>query len=106
MVLLPALDDLHQDHFTIAKEGIRAFKDSTIFGYEVPWNNLSFQTCAFIALQEHHLAKKIKALEAYRSQSFRHYANGNFIRSLAITRGTQIGVPLAESFEVIRLFLG
>lgn len=106
LVLLPSLNDLHQDHLTIATEGLRAFKNTTIFGYEVPWNNLSFRTCAFIALQEHHLEKKIKALEAYRSQSFRHYANGKFIRSLAITRGTQIGIPLAESFEVIRLFLG
>lgn len=106
LVFLPALKDLHQDHLTIAQEGLRAFKNTTILGYEVPWNNLTFRTSSFIAIEERHLEKKIKALASYRSQSFRHYASRDFIRSLAITRGTQIGIPLAESFEVIRLFLG
>lgn len=105
LVFLPSLNDLHQDHLTIANEGLRAFKNISILGYEIPWNNLTFRTSSFIALQESHLMKKVNALKKYRSQSFRHYANEQFVRSLALTRGTQIGVPLAESFDVIRLFL-
>ena len=33
------------------------------------------------------------------------YMRPEFIRSMAIARGTQIGVELAEAFEVIRLML-
>lgn len=102
LVLMPSQHDIHQDHSTIGLEGIRAFKQTSILGYELPWNNLSFHTQSFVFLKEEHLNKKIKALRCYESQSNRVYANESFIRSLAITRGTQIGVPYAEAFEIIR----
>jgi hypothetical protein len=36
------------------------------------------------------------------TQKGKNYMNQDFIRSLAVVRGTQIGVPFAEAFEVIR----
>ena len=35
-VLQPATSDIHQDHQVIAAEGLRAFKRTTILGYEIP----------------------------------------------------------------------
>jgi N-acetylglucosamine malate deacetylase 1 len=35
LILMPSLHDIHQDHTTIAKEGLRAFKDKSILGYEI-----------------------------------------------------------------------
>lgn len=103
LVLLPSPNDTHQDHATIAAEGFRAFKKTTMLGYEVPWNNLSFNTTGFVKISEGDLEQKILALECYKSQKGRSYANEQFIRSLAITRGTQVGTKYAEVFEVIRL---
>ena len=34
VVFTPCSYDMHQDHNTIYKEGLRAFKNSTIFGYD------------------------------------------------------------------------
>ncbi len=102
LVFLPSSNDLHQDHSTVSKEGIRAFKDTTILGYEMPWNNIEFQAEAFIILSEEHINQKIRALDAYDSQKGRSYANEEFVRSLARTRGVQIGRRYAEAFEVIR----
>lgn len=102
LILMPSPHDIHQDHYTIGLEGVRAFKQISILGYELPWNNLTFNTQSFVFLEEEHLNKKIEALKCYQSQSNRIYANESFIRSLAITRGTQIGVKFAEAFEVIR----
>jgi LmbE family N-acetylglucosaminyl deacetylase len=102
LVFIPSPNDLHQDHYTIAMEGIRAFKQVSILGYELPWNNITFHTQAFIKLQKRHIEKKIEALKAYKSQSNRFYATADFIWSLARTRGTQIGAEYAETFEVIR----
>jgi LmbE family N-acetylglucosaminyl deacetylase len=104
-VFLPSPNDIHQDHSTIANEGIRAFKDLTILGYELIWNNLMFQTQCFIEIRERNLQKKVDALKEYRSQGFRNYLSAEFVRSLAITRGVQIGYQFAEAFEVIRLVL-
>lgn len=36
LVLAPSLHDVHQDHHTIAEEAIRAFKRTSILGYEEP----------------------------------------------------------------------
>ena len=46
LILLPCLHDLHQDHSTVAQEGVRAFKNVSIYGYELIWNNLSFNVSA------------------------------------------------------------
>jgi LmbE family N-acetylglucosaminyl deacetylase len=106
LVLLPSTFDIHQDHATIAQEGLRAFKDRTMLGYEVPWNNITFKTQAFITLEERHLDKKVAALKCYQSQQGKPYASEEFLRSLVRTRGTLIGTRYAEAFEVMRWVLG
>lgn len=102
LVLMPSLKDIHQDHRTIAEEGLRAFKGTTILGYELIWNNLSFETTCFIKLKKHNIESKLNALHCYQSQAGRRYMSEEFIFSLAITRGVQIGADYAESFEVLR----
>ncbi|MCP4588758.1 PIG-L deacetylase family protein [Pseudoalteromonas sp.] len=102
LVLMPSLKDIHQDHETIAREGLRAFKNTTILGYELIWNNLSFDTTCFARLENRHIEAKCRALKCYKSQSERDYMQHDFIFSLARARGVQIGSKYAESFEVIR----
>lgn len=102
LVLMPSLKDIHQDHTTVAKEALRAFKNTTILGYELIWNNLSFDTTCFVKLNHKHIESKFLALQCYKSQSEREYMGRDFIFSLAKTRGVQIGSDYAESFEVIR----
>lgn len=102
VVLMPSVNDIHQDHHTIAEEGLRAFKQCSILCYEMPWNNLTFNSSSFCTLDERHVERKVAALKEYRSQAHRPYANEEFIRSLAITRGVQIGTRYAECFDVMR----
>ncbi|KAB1230538.1 LmbE family protein [Chryseobacterium viscerum] len=102
LVLIPSINDIHQDHSTIANEGIRAFKTKSILSYELIWNNLSFNTQSYISLEEKHINRKIDALKEYKSQGFRDYLSADFIRSLAVARGVQFGVKYAETFEVVR----
>lgn len=102
LVLIPSITDIHQDHSTVAYEGIRAFKTKSIFSYELIWNNLSFNTQCFVSLEERHIRKKIEALKEYKSQGARNYLSESFIKSLAISRGVQFGVQYAETFEVVR----
>ncbi len=105
IIFMPSINDLHQDHYTIAQEGIRAFKFCSILCYELPWNNLNFATSAFMHLEEEHINIKVEALKEYKSQMHRSYANEEFLRSLARTRGVQINTKFAETFEVIRWIL-
>jgi len=102
-VFLPAQNDVHQDHQVIHAEGLRAFKNCNVLGYELPWNNFRFQPNYFEKITELHLASKQNALHEYKSQSQRKYMSDEFIRSLATVRGIQANSSLAEAFEVYRL---
>lgn len=103
LVLLPAMSDMHQDHGTIANEGLRAFKHATILGYELPMNTISFEHACFVSLEERHIVRKIEHARAYVSQQSRSYLREEFLRSLAVVRGLQIGKDAAEAFEVVRM---
>jgi LmbE family N-acetylglucosaminyl deacetylase len=104
MVFIPSIDDYHQDHKTIAEEGIRCFKNNcTILSYELIWNNTGFKNQLYYSLSERNIEDKVRALSMYKSQSNRRYVSSEFIKSLAIVRGIQNGVDLAEAFEVIRI---
>jgi len=102
LVMLPATSDIHQDHQVINSEGMRAFKNTTFAGYELPWNNFRFNTNFFVRLSEDELAKKVEALHSYESQAERVYMHEDFIRSLAKVRGVQANTRYAEAFEIYR----
>jgi LmbE family N-acetylglucosaminyl deacetylase len=102
-VFMPSLRDIHQDHQVVAAEGLRAFKRTTVLGYEIPWNNFNFDHQAYVGLEERHVERKIAALERYASQQHRNYANPEYIRSLARTHGINVNRDYAEVFEVYRI---
>ncbi|AKG92435.1 LmbE-like protein [Geoglobus ahangari] len=102
IVFTPSSFDTHQDHKVVREETLRAFKDCTILGYEQPWNNITFDTIAFVPLDERHVDLKVSALKMYKSQAEKTYFDEKFIKSLARTRGVQIRTEFAEVFEVIR----
>lgn len=105
LVLLPTSSDMHQDHATVFAEGFRAFKTSSVLGYELPQNLIEFANTAFVHLSDKQLDRKISALSCYRSQEFRPYAAATFIRALAHVRGVQSGNSYAEAFEVLRVIV-
>jgi N-acetylglucosamine malate deacetylase 1 len=102
LVLTPSLNDIHQDHATVAHETLRAFKKQSILCYEEPWNNISFSTNCFITLGKRHIQKKIDALMCYESQKRRTYLTADAVWALALTRGSQLEGGYAEAYEVVR----
>ena len=102
-VFQPSLHDVHQDHQTIAAEGLRAFKRTTILGYEIPWNNYDFAYQCYVALEERHLERKTAALAKYASQQHRRYSDPEYIWNVARTHGINVNRAFAEVFQVYRV---
>jgi LmbE family N-acetylglucosaminyl deacetylase len=94
---------VHQDHRTVAEEGLRAFKRTTILGYEIPWNNFDFEYQWYAALEQRHVDLKVAALERYASQHHRRYANAEYVRNLARMHGVNVNRDFAEVFQVYRV---
>jgi len=103
VVFQPSHHDVHQDHQTIAQEGLRAFKRTTILGYEIPWNNFDFSYGAYVALEQRHVERKVAAVRRYASQQHRRYADEEYIWNLARVHGTNVNRDFAEVFQVYRI---
>lgn len=105
LIFLPSQHDLHQDHQVLHAEGLRAFKDLSVLGYELPWNHITFSAQAFFILEARHIDKKWNALLEYRSQFLkqRFYFTREFIEGQARVRGTMVKSEFAEAFEVYRV---
>ncbi len=103
LIFIPCKSDIHQDHQVIHNEALRAFKYSSLFGYELPWNQKHFSPTLFIKLSLKEVDKKVKAVKSYQSQSHRNYMQEDFIRSLAKVRGVQSNNEFAEAFEVYKI---
>lgn len=105
LVIVPSSDDTHQDHSVVFDESRRAFKQTRMLGYEVPWNNFRFETTAFVPVQHQDMAAKMKALAEFHSQDKREYMNPAYQEAQLRFRGVQAGAELAEAFQVLRWYL-
>jgi len=101
IVLLPTSADRHQDHATISIEGMRAFKQRTILGYEMPRNISSFPATCFVVLNDSQYEIKMAARKCYESQYHRDGMCEDYLRSLLRIRGVQCGEKYAEAYEVL-----
>lgn len=105
LVFIPNSKDIHQSHEVVFAEGRRAFKYSSILGYELPWNSFDFKMDLFIELSKESVEAKVKAINAYKTQKNRMFFSNDIVGDLARVRGKQIGKEYAECFEVIRMIL-
>jgi LmbE family N-acetylglucosaminyl deacetylase len=83
--------DFHQDHEIVHKECLRAFKETTMLGYNHPWNTIHSVTHLSVSID---VAKKISILRHYVSQSARKYMQTEYIEAMNFN---------GEHFEVIKL---
>lgn len=103
LVFVPSIDDIHQDHHTVSSEALRAFKRTSILGYELPWNNFIFKNQVFYCLDEIDIKVKIEATACYKSQNGRDYSDPEYLKGVCRAHGVRIGVKYAEVFETNRM---
>ena len=87
----------------VAAEGLRAFKRTTILGYEIPWNNFDFAYQWYSALEQRAHRAEGAALAKYASQQHRRYADPEYIWNVARTHGINVNREYAEVFQVYRV---
>lgn len=105
VVFLPCEQDIHQDHQVVHAEGVRAFKNASLLGYELPWNTFDFAAQLVVGLEDRHIERKWDMLCAYNSQMVlgRQYFSKDLVYGLARVRGAQAKKEFGEGFQVIRL---
>ena len=103
IVFVPSTHDIHQDHQVITNEAIRAFRTSTILGYNEPWNMTHIVSNYFVVLEVTDTEAKLNALDEFKSRSHIPYFNREYQKSILRYNGIKIKEFEAEALEVIRV---
>jgi LmbE family N-acetylglucosaminyl deacetylase len=118
MVIMPEPGGFHQDHRAISQAALAAlrpnggtfnFRPPIVAVYEEPSDYWTLETeqhhpILYVTLSEVDIERKCQAMRAHFSQDRPHPSERSIeaIRALAVLRGAQAGVPLAEAYEVRR----
>lgn len=105
LVFGPATTDKHQDHEILSEEMFRCFKNScTIFGYEMPWNQMVSNASIYVSLDMENMKDKWEMLLKYETQKEARPCifDRNLVIGHARSCGSVIKTNFAEKFECIR----
>jgi len=103
IVFVNTPNDIHQDHQTLTQEATRAFRGTTVLGYDVLRSSYGFFPHFLAEVSEKAVETKIAALAEYKTYANRYYFSPDIIRATAIRHGALAERPFAEGFDIIRI---
>lgn len=103
IVFVHTAQDLHQDHQIVTQEAMRAFRGTTVLGFDVLRSSYGFFPHFLAEVSEDDLNKKIAALAEYKTYQDRYYFSPDIMRATAIRHGALAERGFAEGFDIIRI---
>ena len=95
--------DIHQDHGTVTDETLRAFRGTTVLGFDVIRSSYGFFPNFLVEVTEADLDKKLAALAEYDTYSSKYYFDPAITRSTLVRNGALAERPFAEGFDILRI---
>ncbi len=95
--------DIHQDHATVTEEVLRAFRGTTVLGFDVLRSSYGFFPNFLVEVTEEDVQKKLQALAQYKTYETKYYFNPDITRSTLIRHGALAERPYAEGFDTLRI---
>jgi LmbE family N-acetylglucosaminyl deacetylase len=95
--------DLHQDHSVVSEESLRAFRGTSLFGFDVIRSSHGFFPSLLIEVEKSDVDKKIAALDAYRTYSGKYYFSPELTQAILIRNGALAEKTYAEGFDIFRM---
>lgn len=95
--------DIHQDHGVVTTEALRAFRGTSVLGFDVLRSSYGFFPHFLVEVSEEEVDLKVKALEAYETYRRRYYFDPEIIRSTLVRHGALAEKSYAEGFDILRI---
>ena len=73
IVFIHTRADIHQDHATVTEEALRAFRGTTVFGFDVIRSSYGFFPNFLVEVCQEDVDLKIKALAEYETYQNKYY---------------------------------
>lgn len=103
IVFVHTRSDIHQDHATVTDEVLRAFRGTTVLGFDVIRSSYGFFPSFLVEVSEADVHKKIEALAQYKTYQDKYYFLPEVTRATLIRHGALAERPFAEGFDIIRI---
>ena len=95
--------DSHQDHITTTQEALRAFRGTTVLGFDVLRSSYGFFPNFLVEVDEKDVESKISSLAEYKTYESKYYFDPEITRSTLIRNGALAERPYAEGFDILRI---
>lgn len=95
--------DIHQDHATITDEALRAFRGTTVLGFDVLRSSYGFFPHFLVEVSEEDVKQKIAALAEYKTYASKYYFDPEITRATLIRHGALAERRYAEGFDILRI---
>jgi LmbE family N-acetylglucosaminyl deacetylase len=95
--------DIHQDHGTITEEALRAFRGTSVLGYDVLRSSYGFFPNFLVEVNERDVDCKIAALSCYHTYDNKYYFDPAITRATMVRHGALSERPFAEGFDILRV---
>ena len=95
--------DIHQDHVQTTEEVLRAFRGTTVLGFDALRSSYGFFPHFLIEVNEQDAERKIEALSQYSTYHERYYFEPQVLRATMIRQGALAERAYAEGFEMLRV---
>jgi len=105
IVFCPSFRSDNLDHRYTSAFVRNVFQEQSILMYEVIRGDYHHRANLWNEVSSGQLCLKLAALGRYQTQKKRDYMDFEAITAMAKFRGSQIGKPFAETFEVVRLIV-
>jgi len=103
IVFVHTESDIHQDHSVATVEALRAFRGTTVLGFDVLRSSYGFFPNFLVEVTEEDVEKKVRCLLEYGTYCDKYYFSEEVIRSTLIRHGALAERPYAEGFDILRI---
>lgn len=103
IVFVHTQSDIHQDHGVTTVEAMRAFRGTTVLGFDVLRSSYGFFPQFLVEVTAEDAERKVRALRQYTTYCDKYYFDPDVIRATLIRQGALAEVAFAEGFDAIRV---
>ncbi len=95
--------DIHQDHQQTTEEVLRAFRGTTVLGFDAVRSSYGFFPHFLVEVSEADVERKIRALAEYSTYGDKYYFSAEVLRATLVRHGALAERPYAEGFDILRI---
>jgi LmbE family N-acetylglucosaminyl deacetylase len=95
--------DIHQDHQQTTEEVLRAFRGTTVLGFDALRSSYGFFPHFLVEVSAADVERKIQSLTAYSTYNDKYYFSEAVLRATLIRHGALAERQFAEGFDILRI---